>query len=137
VIHSASVLPPGLPHLHSCISQFPIRSSPHQSVNLREHLLLDNVLELVGSSRERRDAVTELFNSHLVLVEVEAVLGLVVEVLELGEVEALCVLCVELLRNLVLGVVELLEEGGLYLYESVIERDTGKLSRLKHTAMVR
>jgi hypothetical protein len=95
------------------MQQLPIHSFPHTSVNLREHLLLDNVLELVGSSRERRDTVTELLNGHLVLVEVEAVLGLVVEVLELGEVEALRVLGVELRRYLILGVVELLEKRRL------------------------
>ena len=46
----------------------------------------------------------------MLLVEVESELGLIVEVFELGNVEGLCVLCVELGRDIVGGVVEFFEK---------------------------
>lgn len=65
---------------------------------------------MVSRSSKRRDTVTELLHGHLVLVELEAVERLVVEVLKLGQVEVLGVLCVQLGRHLIRGVVQLLQK---------------------------
>jgi hypothetical protein len=77
------------------------------------NLLAEDVLEGNGISREFRDALAELLDGHLVLVEVESELGLVVDVGLLLEVEVGGVAGVEFLGNRVLRVVELLEQVGL------------------------
>lgn len=80
------------------------------------HLLklgLDDVLEGDGVSRELADALTELLDGHLVLVEVEAEAGLAVDVALLLEVEGAGAGGVELLGNRGIGVQEVLEEVGL------------------------
>jgi hypothetical protein len=77
-------------------------------------LLAEDVLEGDGVSSEFRDTLAELLDGHLVLVEVEAELGLVVDVRLLLEVQLASVLCDELLGDLVLRVVELLEQVGLH-----------------------
>lgn len=76
-------------------------------------LLAQDVLERDGISSEFRDALAELLDSHLVLVEEEAELGLVVDVALLLDIERAGVLGDELLGDFVGGVVELLEQVGL------------------------
>ena len=76
-------------------------------------LLAEDVLEGNGISSEFRDTLAELLGGHLVLVEVEAEGSLVVDVALLLDVERAGVGSIELLRDGVGGVVELLEEVGL------------------------
>lgn len=83
------------------------------AANLSLDLLAQNVLERYSISSEFRDALAQLLNGHLVLVEVEAEVGLVVDVALLLEVERAGILGDELLRDVIVGVVELLEEVGL------------------------
>lgn len=111
------------PHFHrTIITQVP---RPHECdfhwlyddtvlpANLSLDLLAQNVLERYSISSEFRDALAQLLNGHLVLVEVEAEVGLVVDVALLLEVERAGILGDELLRDVIVGVVELLEEVGL------------------------
>lgn len=86
-----------------------------QSPNLCLDLLLQDVLEGDGVSGELGDTLTELLNCHGLLVEVEAEESLVVDVGLLGDVEAGGVGGVELLGDGSGGVVEVLEEVGLFL----------------------
>jgi hypothetical protein len=72
-------------------------------------LLAQNVLEGNGISREFRDALAKLLDGHLVLVEEEAELGLVVDVGLLLEVKVVGIGGIELLGNVVLRVVKLLK----------------------------
>lgn len=87
------------------------------------HLLLLNLLPYDVLERDRvrselGDALSQLLDGHLVLVEVEAERRLVIDVALLLNVEVGGVARVELLRHVVLGVVQLLEEVWLCL-ESV------------------
>jgi hypothetical protein len=75
-------------------------------------LLAEDVLEGDSVSSEFRDTLAELLDGHLVLVEVEAELGLVVDVALLLEVERVGAVGVELLGDGVLRVVKLLEQVG-------------------------
>jgi hypothetical protein len=77
------------------------------------NLLAEDVLERDGVSGELGDALAELLDSHLVLVEVEAECRLVVDVALLLNVERVGVGSVELLGDRLGGVVELLEQVGL------------------------
>lgn len=86
-----------------------------QSPNLCLDLLLQDVLEGDGVSGELGDTLTELLDGHGLLVEVEAEESLVVDVGLLGDVEAGGVGGVELLGDGGGGVVEVLEEVGLFL----------------------
>jgi hypothetical protein len=70
--------------------------------NLCLDLLAENVLEGDGVGGEFRDTLAELLGGHLVLVEVEAELGLVVDVALLLEVEFAGILGDELLGDVVL-----------------------------------
>jgi hypothetical protein len=72
-------------------------------------LLAQDVLEGDGVGGEFRDTLAQLLDSHLVLVEEEAELGLVVDVGLLFDVERSGVAGVELLGDRVLRVVELLK----------------------------
>jgi hypothetical protein len=76
-------------------------------------LLLKDSLEGNGVSSELADTLTELLDGHLVLVEVEAEEGLIVDVGLLLEVQSSGLLSVELLGDGLLGVEELLEQVGL------------------------
>jgi hypothetical protein len=75
-------------------------------------LLLEDALECDGISSELGDTLPELLNSHLLLVEVEAERGLIVDVCTLGDVQAGGRGSIQLLGHLVGGVVEILEEVG-------------------------
>jgi hypothetical protein len=75
-------------------------------------LLLDDALEGDGVGGELADALAQLLDGHLVLVEVEAELGLVVDVRLLLEVKAGGAGGVELLGDGLLGVEEVLEQVG-------------------------
>ena len=81
--------------------------------NLCLDLLAQDVLEGDGVGGEFRDTLAELLDGHLVLVEVEAEVGLVVDVGLLLDVERAGVLGDELLGDVVLRVVELLKQVGL------------------------
>jgi len=76
-------------------------------------LLPQNVLKRDGIGRELGDALAQLLDGHLVLVEVEAVEGLVVEVVALRDVERLGVFGVEFLGHFVGRVVEIFQVIGL------------------------
>jgi hypothetical protein len=84
----------------------------HQTLAL--DLLAQNILEGDGIRSELGDTLTKLLDGHLVLVEVEAELRLVVDVALLLEVERVGVFGDELLGDLVLRVVKLLEQVGLF-----------------------
>ena len=88
----------------------------YRTCNLcRLDLLAEDILESNCVSGEFRDTLTELLDGHLVLVEVEAELGLVVDVALLLNVKLASILGNELLGDLILRVVELLEQVGLGL----------------------
>lgn len=116
----------------TCILEFPSRYRN----NLRLlNLLLENVLEGNGVSRELGDTLAELLDGHLLLVEVEAEGGLVVDVGLLLDVEAGSVGSIELLGDGLLGVVEILKKVGL---RSVSIRFFRQFSVSgEHTEMVR
>lgn len=76
-------------------------------------LLLQQLLQGDGVSRELGDTLTQLLDRHLVLVEVEAEERLVVQVAALGDVQVGSTSRVKLLGDRVLGVVQLLQEVGL------------------------
>lgn len=109
-------------HYHAkssaCASILTGRCAPRNNpfyLHLSGNLVLDNLLEGDGVSSKLADALAELLDSHLLLVEGEAELGLVVD-----ESLALNVLgsgggTVELLGDGVGAVEELLEETGLTL----------------------
>lgn len=78
-------------------------------------LLAEDILKGDGISREFRDTLAELLGSHLVLVEVEAEGSLVVDVALLLDVKRVGLGSIELLGNGLCGVVQLLEEVGLYV----------------------
>jgi hypothetical protein len=82
-------------------------------LHLSLDLLLEDVLEGDGVSRELGDTLTQLLNGHGLLVEVEAEQSLILEVAALGNVEAGGGGSIELLGDGRGGVVELLEETGL------------------------
>lgn len=65
-------------------------------------LLAEDVLKGDGVSGEFRDTLAELLDGHLVLVEVEAEIGLVVDVGLLLDVELAGILGDELLGDVVL-----------------------------------
>lgn len=88
--------------------------------NLLLDLGLDDILEGDGISGELGDTLSELLNSHLVLVEVEAESGLVVDVSLLLKVEGSGAGSVELLGDGSVGVEELLKEVGLFIIGLVI-----------------
>jgi hypothetical protein len=78
-------------------------------------LLTEDVLEGDSIGSEFRDTLAELLGSHLVLVEVEAEGGLVVDVALLLNVKRVGLGSIELLGNGLCGVVQLLEKVGLYV----------------------
>lgn len=98
-----------------------IRSIPyfHSLINIRflfdlsRELLLEDALEGDSVSGELADALTELLDGHLVLVEVESEDGLVLDVSLLLEIEGRSLGSIELLGDIVVGVEEVLEEVGL------------------------
>lgn len=85
---------------------------PHTGSSLLD-LLPQHILKRNSISGELGDALAQLLDGHLVLVEVEAVEGLVVEVVALGDVERLGVFGVEFLGHFVRRGVEVFEEVGL------------------------
>lgn len=84
------------------------RSEPNLSLDL----LGKKLLEGNGISSELGDTLTELLNTHSLLVEVETELSLVVEVLALLDLKAGGTSGVELLGHGLGGVVEVLQEVG-------------------------
>jgi hypothetical protein len=99
---------------------------PHISnklLQLSGELGLEGVLEGDGIGGEFGDTLTELLNGHLVLVEVEAEEGLVIDVGLLLKVEGRGSGGVELLGNGVGGVDELLEQVGLEMELAAVEFD--------------
>ena len=76
-------------------------------------LLLEDVLEGDGVGGELGDTLAQLLDGHLLLVEVEAEDGLVVDVGLPLDVEAVGVRGIELLGDGLLRVVEVLEKVGL------------------------
>lgn len=95
--------------IYSFFNHYPFSLFNHLSLNLG----LDDILQRDSISSELADTLTELLNSHLVLVEVEAEGGLVVDVGLLLNIESGSTLGVELLGDGLGGVHELLEEVGL------------------------
>ncbi len=91
----------------------PIPTPPHPTKSSLLNLLPQHILKRNGISRELGDALAQLLDGHLVLVEVEAVEGLIVEVVALGDVERLGVFGVEFLGHFVRRGVEVFEEVGL------------------------
>ena len=98
-----------LTHSHS-LSLSPSPSRPLARISSQPHglsksslfnLLPQDPFERNRIRRELGDALAQFLDGHLVLIEVEAVKGLVVEVVALRDVERLGVLCVEFLRDLV------------------------------------
>ena len=85
-----------------------------KKIHLCADLVLQDVLEGDGVSSELADTLTELLDGHLVLVEVEAEQGLVVDVGLLLDVQRGGGGGVELLGDGGIGVDELLEQVGLY-----------------------
>jgi hypothetical protein len=77
------------------------------------NLLAQDVLERDSVRRELGDTLAELLNRHLVLVEVETEVSLVVNVRLLLQVERVSLGSIELLGDCILGVIELLEQVGL------------------------
>lgn len=75
-------------------------------------LLLEQLLQGHGVSRELGDTLAELLDGHGLLVEVEAVSSLVVEVLALGNVQVRGTGGVELLGHGLGGVVQILKQVG-------------------------
>lgn len=90
------------------IKQLKERSEPNLSLDL----LGKKLLEGNGISSELGDTLTELLNTHGLLVEVEAEVSLVVEVLALLDLEAGGTSGVELLGHGIGGVEEVLQEVG-------------------------
>jgi hypothetical protein len=82
-------------------------------VYLSLDLFLENVLQRDSIRSEFRDTLTELLDRHLLLVEVEAEVGLVIDVRLLFNVERRRISGVELLGHRVGGVVKLLKKVGL------------------------
>jgi hypothetical protein len=76
-------------------------------------LLLEDVLEGHSIGGELADTFTELLDGHLVLVEVEAEVGLVVDVGLLLEVKGRGGASIQLLGDSLAGVEEVLEQVGL------------------------
>ena len=72
-------------------------------------LLAEDVLERHGVGGEFGDTLAQLLDGHLVLVEVEAEVGLVINVRLLRDVKRAGVGCIQLLGDRVLRVEELLE----------------------------
>jgi hypothetical protein len=81
--------------------------------NLVLELLLEDTLQGLGVSSELADTLAQLLDGHLVLVEVEAEDGLVVDVGLLLDLEVVRVIGLELPWHGVGGVLELLEQVGL------------------------
>ena len=77
--------------------------------SLRLNLLPENVLKCDGVGGEFGDTLTQLLNSHLLLVKVEAEVGLVLDVSLLLNVERSRLRSIKLRGDIVLGVVELFE----------------------------
>lgn len=90
-----------------------LRNDRYRSFCLCLNLLAEDVLERDGVGRELGDALTELLDRHLLLVEVEAEVGLAVDVRLLLEVKRSGSRSVELLGDGCGGVVEILKEIGL------------------------
>ena len=85
----------------------------NQSILSFFDLLLQDPLECHGISSELRDTFPQLLHGHDLLVEIEAEIGLVVEIGFLGNVECLCVRSDQLLGNLFLRVIEVFKVIGL------------------------
>lgn len=81
-------------------------------INLCLELLLQDVLERHRVRRELGDAFSELLHGHLLLVEEEAEVSLIVDVRLLLNVQRAGLRCVELLGHCVLGVEQILEQVG-------------------------
>jgi hypothetical protein len=96
---------------HSSLSILPPTSRKDLCLNLR----LKDILESHSISSKLADTLPQLLNCHLVLVEVEAEIGFVIDVCLLLEVEGAGCRSVELLGNGVAGAHELFEEIGLVL----------------------
>jgi len=90
--------------------------------NLLLNLGLDDFLEGDGISGELGNTLSELLNSHLVFVEVEAERGLVVDVSLLLEIKGSGAGSVELLGDGSVGVEELLKEVGLFMNRLAIRK---------------
>lgn len=76
-------------HVAAAIKLLPVirSSTPRYRTNLCLDLLAQDVFKRDGISSEFRDTLAELLDSHLVLVEVEAEVGLVIDVALLLKIE--------------------------------------------------
>lgn len=123
------------------ICNFPPPHSPcvvdnsHDPTTLRLlNLLPQDALQRDGVGGKLADALAELLDGHLVLVEVEAVQWLVLEVMFPGDVEGLGVGGVEFLGDVLGRVVEFFEEVGLCATRQCVSTKTltgGDRSRKK------
>lgn len=82
----------------------------HRIGHLSPELVSEVLLQSLGVSSELGDTLAELLDGHLVLVEVEAEVGLVVNVALLLDVEGGGLVSVKLLGDSLLGFDKLLEE---------------------------
>jgi hypothetical protein len=96
-------------------SFFIIHPSSHFTHNSCLNLCLKDILKSHSISSKLADTLPQLLNCHLVLVEVEAEIGFVVDVCLFLEVKGTGFRSVELLGNGVAGAHELFEEIGLVL----------------------
>lgn len=116
VTHHRTRTQPFLGFAFHCVvngGALPAPSFTHRPLQHHSHLLRQEVLQLHRSGRKRRDAIPQLLHRHLLLVELEPELGLVVEVGLLLDVETVGVAGLELGGHGVFAVVELFEEGRL------------------------
>lgn len=81
------------------------------------NLGLEDILQRNSIGSKLADSLTQLLNSHLVLVEVESEVRLVVDIGLLFDVEGLGVGSVELLGNGVGGTLQLFKKVGLFLLD--------------------
>ena len=95
------------------INTIELNPSSKKSRHLCLNLGLEGILEGDGIGGELADTLAELVNGHWVLVEVEAEVGLVVDVGLLLEVEGRGGGGVKLLGDGIGGVLEVLKEVGL------------------------
>jgi hypothetical protein len=89
--------------------------SPVPARNLsRLKLLSQDTLQSIGISSELANTLSQLLYCHGVLVEIESESGLIVDVGLLLDIQRLCLLCVELLRDSFGGSLQFLEKIRLF-----------------------
>jgi hypothetical protein len=124
------------PHSSVLIASITTSFFPLVVAHLLLQLRLDDALEGDGVGRELADTFPELLDGHLVLVEVEAEVGLLVDVRLLLDVERGGAGGIELLGDGGVRVKELLEEVGLWTSLLAFKKTCQILGRLL-TEMVR